>query len=57
MLDKGEHVCSMFMDLSKSFDTIHYDLMITKLGAYGFSQDALQYIISYITSRQPSSSR
>ena len=57
MLDKGEHVCSMFMDLSKSFDTIHYDLMITKLGAYGFSQDALQYIISHITSRQQSSSR
>ena len=42
----------MFMDLSKAFDTIHYDLMIAKLGAYGFSQDALQYMRSYLTNRQ-----
>ena len=25
---------------------IHHDLMIAKLGAYGFSQDALQYMRS-----------
>ena len=46
-LDKGGYVCAMFMDLSKAFDTIHHDLMIVKLGAYGFSQDALQYMRSY----------
>ena len=43
MLDKRGYVCAMFMDLSKAFDTIHHDLMIVKLGGYGFSQDALQY--------------
>ena len=42
----------MFMDLSKAFDTIHHDLMIAKLGAYDFSQDALQYMRSYLTNRQ-----
>ena len=47
MLDKGGYVCAMFMDLSKAFDTIHHDLMIAKLGAYGFSHDALQYMRSY----------
>ena len=52
MLDKGGYVCAMFMDLSKAFDTIHHDLMIAKLGAYGFSQDALQYMRSYLTNRQ-----
>ena len=46
MPDKEGYVCAMFMDLSKAFDTIHNDLMVAKLGAYGFSQDALQYIRS-----------
>ena len=49
MLDKGGYVCAMFMNLSKVFDTIHHDLMIDKLGAYGFSQDALHYMRSYLT--------
>ena len=39
-------------DLSKAFDTIHHDLMIAKLGAYGFSQDALQYMKSYLSNRK-----
>ena len=42
----------MFMVLPKAFDTIHHDLMIAKLGAYGFSQDAFQYMRSYLTNRQ-----
>ena len=52
MLGKGGYVCAMFMNLWKAFDTIHHDLMIAKLGAYGFSQDALQYMRSYLTNRQ-----
>ena len=26
VLDKGEYVCVLFMDLSKAFDTINHDL-------------------------------
>ena len=52
MLDKGGYVCAMFIDLSKDFDTIHHDLMIAKLGEYSFSQDALQYMRSYLTNRE-----
>ena len=52
MLDKGGYVCAMFMDLSKAFDTIHHDLMIAQLRAYGFSLNALQYMRSYLTNRQ-----
>ena len=36
----------------KAFDTINHDLMIAKSGAYGFSQDALQYTRSYLTNRR-----
>ena len=53
MLDKEGFVCAMFMDLSTGFDTVHHDLMIIKLGTYGFSQDSLQYMRSYLTNRQP----
>ena len=53
MPDKGGYVCAMFMDLSKAFETIHHDLMIAKLGAYGFSQDPPRYMRSYLSNRQP----
>ena len=52
MLDKGGYACAIFMDLSKAFDTIHHDLMIAKLGAYGFSQDTLLYKRIYLLNRQ-----
>ena len=42
----------MFMDLSKAFDAIHPDFIISKLGTCGFSWDALQYMRSYSTNRQ-----
>ena len=52
MLDKEGYICALLMDLSKTFDTIHHDLMIANLGVYGFSQDALQHMRSYLTNRQ-----
>ena len=42
----------MFMDLSKPFDTMDHDLLIAKLGEYGFQEDALVYMKSYFTNRQ-----
>ena len=43
-LDKGKSVGAIFMDLSKAFDTLNHDLLITKLEAYGFSKNYLNYI-------------
>ena len=39
------------MDLSKAFDTINHELLITKLYAYGFSKDALKLGFSYVSDR------
>ena len=51
-LDKGDFVCAMFMNLSKAFDTMNHDLLIAKLGAYGFQKDALSFMKNYLTKRR-----
>ena len=50
-LDKGEYVGVIFMDLSKAFDTINHDLLLAKLKAYGFSHNALVFMLSYLKNR------
>ena len=50
-LDNGKHVGAVFMNLSKAFDTINHDLVIAKLEAYGFSNNALSFMLSYLKNR------
>ena len=40
------------MDLSKAFEALNHDLLITKLGAYGFETDVLRYKKNYLTNRK-----
>ena len=49
--DKGKHVGTVFMDISKAFDTINYDLLIAKLEAHRFSTNALLFMLSYLKNR------
>ena len=51
-LEKGGFVCAMFMDLSKAFEAMNHDLLIVKLGAYGFQKDTLSFMKSYLTKRR-----
>ena len=50
-LDKGKSVSAIFMDLSKTFDTLNHNLLIPKLEAYGFFKNSLNYIQSYFCNR------
>ena len=47
-LDKLENVCTIFMGLSKAFDTINHNLLLAKLKVYGFSENALTLMCSYL---------
>ena len=52
VLDKGGYICAIFINLSKAFDTLDHDLLIAKLGVYGFETDALRYMKNYLTKRK-----
>ena len=52
VLDKGEYLCVLFMDLSKAFDTINHDLLLAKISAYRVSNNALNLMCSYIKNRK-----
>ena len=42
---------AILMDLSKAFDTINHELLVAKLGAYGFDKSALNIIMDYLSDR------
>ena len=37
-IDKGELVGSLFLDLTKAFDTISHDLLLQKISSYGLRE-------------------
>jgi hypothetical protein len=50
-LDNKGIAGAILMDLSKAFDTINHELLIAKLGAYGFDDSALAIILNYLSER------
>ena len=51
-IENGLYTGILFTDMSKAFDCLSHDLLIAKLNAYGFSNNALKYINDYLTGRK-----
>lgn len=49
---KGRKTIGIFLDLSKAFDTINHNILISKLHMYGLSKKSVNLIASYLYSRR-----
>ena len=53
-LDENKVVGAVVMYLSKAFDCLSHELLITKLEAYGFNENTIKLVYSYLTNRKQS---
>ena len=51
-LDQGEYALSIFLDLSKAFDTVNHSILLTKLIYYGIEDMENQWFDSYLHKRK-----
>ena len=47
----GHKVGVIYMDLSKAFDSLNHELLITKLKFYGLDQHVVEFFRSYLSNR------
>ena len=51
-LDKGKSIESIFLDLSKAYDRVSHEGLISKLSCLGFSYSSLEWFSHFISNRQ-----
>ena len=51
-LDNSHIPCAIFLDLSKAFDTLNYQILLRKLKYYGLGNVAYNLIENYLNNRQ-----
>ena len=50
--EEGLYTISLFLDLSKAFDSLNHTMILNKLESYGIRGTALQWFRSYLNNRQ-----
>ena len=50
-IDAGEVTFLVLLDYSKAFDTVNHELLLAKLKVLGFTEGALNWLLSYLSNR------
>ena len=50
--DKNKFTLGVFVDLSKVFDTVNHDILLTKLASFGIKGSYIDWFNSYLSNRQ-----
>lgn len=51
-IDKGYITVMMLLDFSRAFDCVNHELLIAILKSYNFSENVVQWFVSYLENRQ-----
>ena len=51
-LDQGDYAVSIFLNLSKAFDTVNHSILLSKLLSYGIQKPHIDRFKSYLNKRK-----